>query len=670
MTTRPPDVDARRLVEIVGEAAALAEADRPAFLDRACGSDERLRQEAESLLVWAARTTAAADDVFREAVGREAAAWVREDDEVAPVVPGFRVVRELARGGMGVVYEAEQDRPRRTVALKVLRRAVADDEHRRRFDREAEVLARLEHPGIARIYGVITATDAAGERPCIVMERVVGVPITEHAARAALPWRARALLAAEVAEALQHAHARGIVHRDVKPANVLVDGSGRPRVVDLGIALEDLGAAGAVARPAGTLPYASPEQLRGPADAVDVRTDVYGLGMLTYELLAGRPALDVIGASTDEALRRAVEMVPVPLGAVDARLNGDVELVVARAVAKGPDARYPTVQAFADDLRRCVRDEPVSVRPPTAGYLLRKLVARHRGVTLAVSMLAASLVVGIVVALGLARAEARARTRSDALAQAADAARRGMATSSYRAMIVAAQAALLSGDADAAASFLETTDPAARGFEWRWLRAQVDASEERYGPADGLEDATPIAVAALGDPGTVVVLWRRPVGGEPTFLLERRRLGRGPRQIVPLGAGWIGALAGDGRAAWVASHQKVTRFDVPPEGSGAVVPGVTVEVGAPVVALAAPRTANGPVAAVAGIDGRSEVRLLRHDGTVGPGWRLPADRSEFAVRSDGLGVVVGTGAGDAVHLDASGARALGWHGPSIASIAV
>ena len=313
-------------------------------------------------------------------------------------IEGFRILRELGRGGMGVVFEAEQLSPPRRVALKVVRGASwVDATTLQLFQREIRALARLEHPGIASLYDAGSTAD--GEH-WFAMELVRGEPLTRYAA--GRPLAERLELFRQLCDAIDYAHQRGVVHRDLKPSNVLVDGRGRVQVLDFGLAKitdQDVAATTVLSEPGairGTLAYMSPEQARGDPAAVDQRSDVYSLGAVLYELLTARVPSDVSGVHVHEAARRICEEAPERPSRIDASLRGELETIVLKALEKEPERRYPSAAALGEDLRRHLADEPILARPPSGLYHARKLVARHR---LAASLLAAvfALAVGTAV---------------------------------------------------------------------------------------------------------------------------------------------------------------------------------------------------------------------------------------------------------------------------------
>ena len=303
-------------------------------------------------------------------------------------IGNYELRRLIAVGGMGSVYEAVQDQPRRVVALKILRAALPSPAAVKRFEKEAQLLARLQHPGIAQVIEAGTHERGGRRTPYIAMEYVGGArPITVYADAQRLDRRARLALFAEVCDAVHHGHARGVIHRDLKPSNILVDQSGRAKVIDFGVSrtIDADPASYTVAMESGqligTLQYMAPEQCDRAADA-GTGADVYALGVVLYELLTGRVPYDVLATSLAEAVRVIREQPPRPPSQVDRSLRGDLETVVLTALHKSPQRRYASAAALGEDVRRFLAGDPIGARRDSVGYLVRarvrKFVARHQ----------------------------------------------------------------------------------------------------------------------------------------------------------------------------------------------------------------------------------------------------------------------------------------------------
>jgi tetratricopeptide (TPR) repeat protein len=419
-----------RLKSIVLEARELEGAARAAFLAAACGEDDELRLEAESLLAHAqdavpVLSTAAAVRF----VDPDALALEREPDEEAQpeAVGPYRIRRILGQGGMGTVYEAEQVKPiSRVVALKLIRRGLDTDAVIARFMAERQALALMDHPAIARVLDAGASLDG---RPYFVMELVTGVPITEYCRDRKLGIRQVLQLFLAVCQGVRHAHQKGIVHRDLKPSNVLVretDGVAMPKIIDFGIAKAiDASASQAALEPAtriggaiGTPDYMSPEQAGVIPGGVDTRTDVYSLGVLLYEILTARRPYSFSAYTPGEIHRvlRGPDPPPPSVAAPDRRrqLAGDLDNIVAKAIAREPANRYPSVEQFADDIRRHLDGEPVVAREATWSYRAAKFGRRHTGAVAVAATLTVLVVgAGVTFAIQAARLAAeRDRARS------------------------------------------------------------------------------------------------------------------------------------------------------------------------------------------------------------------------------------------------------------------
>jgi tetratricopeptide (TPR) repeat protein len=419
-------------MDLVGE-------ERKSYLEGACAGDGALRRDVDSLLAHDGHDDGPLGEQDIADVRQALAAAVHEsegktDTQTAEAsasalpesVDRYRIISKLGEGGMGIVYEARQEQPQRTIALKVIRPELASPSLLRRFHHEAEVLAKLHHPGIAHVYDAGTAdvAVAAGRtvrQPFFAMELVNGAPLIEFAQQRRLGVRDRLELMARVCEAVQHAHQKGIIHRDLKPANILVDSTGQPKVLDFGVAKAvdtDVQARTLrtdVGQLLGTLPYMSPEQVSGGGRDVDTRADVYALGVILFELLCERLPLDLDGRAVPEAVRIIVEQDPMPLSSVMPECRGDVETIVAKALEKDRSRRYQGAAELAADIARHLRDEPIAARPASSIYQLRKFARRNRplvtGVAAAFIVLIAGASVSTWQAMRATRAEALAAER-------------------------------------------------------------------------------------------------------------------------------------------------------------------------------------------------------------------------------------------------------------------
>ena len=318
-----------RVGSIFSQARRLAAGERTAFLQEACADDAELRDDVESLLAEHKESSGFLDtNALRDKLGAVAAESVAEQLPVPERIGAFRILGVIGEGGMGIVYEAEQDEPKRRVALKVIRGGLVTRGLLQRFRHEAEVLGQLRHPGIAQIYQAGTDDEGAGGQPFFAMELIRGRPLLEHAHHESLNVRKRLELVARICDALHHAHQKGIVHRDLKPANVLVEAgtkgeAGQPKVLDFGVArvtdadIQTVKLKTDAGQLVGTLPYMSPEQAAGDPAAIDIRSDVYSMGVIAYELLTGRLPYAVEGKLIHEAVRVIREDDPTRLSSID-----------------------------------------------------------------------------------------------------------------------------------------------------------------------------------------------------------------------------------------------------------------------------------------------------------------------------------------------------------------
>ena len=406
----------KQIEELFHLVADLPPDQRRKQLDQACGDDDDLRREVERLLARESRGAALAEPDP-----------ARPGDRIGP----YELVRRIGEGGMGVVYEATQQEPvRRRVALKLIKWGMDTRQVIARFEIERQALARMSHPGIAR---VVDAGETDTGRPYFAMEFIDGQRITDYCQARSLDLRGRLELFSQVCTAVQHAHQKRVIHRDLKPGNVLVeeeDGRAQPKIIDFGIAkaiekpLIERSIRTELGQLIGTPEYMSPEQAAPGSAGVDTRTDVYALGALLYELLTGVSPFDaekLRQAGLEEIFRRIREDDP-PLPSArhstleGRQLRGDLDWIAMKALEKNPARRYSSASELATDIERHLQHEPVMAGPPTAGYRLRKFVRRHRVGVIAGAAVALALTLGAGLAtVGFVRAvHAEAQSREDA----------------------------------------------------------------------------------------------------------------------------------------------------------------------------------------------------------------------------------------------------------------
>ncbi|MCI0334697.1 MAG: serine/threonine-protein kinase [Planctomycetes bacterium] len=458
------DNDAKTIFGKAQEFAAPAE--RAAYLAEACGGDAGLRGEVERLLAAAGE---AGSFMAGPAVATlHTAAFQRVSEGPGTVIGPYKLMEQIGEGGFGLVFVAEQHRPvRRKVALKIIKPGMDTRDVIARFEAERQALALMDHPNIAKVFDA-GATDTG--RPYFVMELVRGIPITEYCDQEHLTPRERLELFVSLCHAIQHAHQKGIIHRDVKPTNVLVTlHDGRPvvKVIDFGVAkalsqqLTERTIYTQFAQMLGTPLYMSPEQAAMSGLDIDTRSDIYSLGVLLYELLTGTTPFDrerLKQAAVDE-IRRIIreEEPPKPstrlsqsgerLPSIAAQRNtepaklsklvrGELDWIVMKCLEKDRNRRYETANGLARDVDRFLKDEPVQACPPSVSYTFRKFARRNKAALATVAIVAMSLVLGTAVSIWQATVARRAEALADARLEAETQARRQAATEAAKATTI------------------------------------------------------------------------------------------------------------------------------------------------------------------------------------------------------------------------------------------
>ncbi|HEX2838550.1 MAG TPA: protein kinase [Phycisphaerales bacterium] len=440
-----------RVREVYERVVDLEGPDRERVLREVCGADGALRSEVEALL-RAGQDAQSFMENPPSAVSLEELAAIASTDSgtfrKGEKFGAFTLLEPLGQGGMGVVYMAEQDRPRRTVALKLIRSPFLSPQLLRRFEQEAQVLGLLRHPGIAQIYEAGSAPGPDGRvQPYYAMELVRGKPLIAFANERGLGVRDRLQLFSLICDAVQHAHQKGVIHRDLKPANILVEDAeattGRsfagttsttsgpqPKILDFGVARitgSDIAVTTAgtdVGQLVGTIPYMSPEQVRGDVHGIDTRSDVYALGVVLFELLTGRLPYDVKGKTIAAAAMTITNEEPTSPGRIIASLRGDIETIVLKALEKAPERRYQSAAELASDVRRHLADLPIIARPATTAYQFRKFARRNKALVGGIIAAFVLLTAGVVgTSIGLVRARSAQRLAEQRESEARIAAR-------------------------------------------------------------------------------------------------------------------------------------------------------------------------------------------------------------------------------------------------------
>jgi WD40 repeat protein/serine/threonine protein kinase len=458
-------------LEIFGAAVELPPESRAEYIDQACGENLSLRAEVESLL----RAHADGGASFLEHPLRIAPSSGMFSNLFGGTAVGtrlgpYRLVRQLAAGGMGAVYLAERidDAYQKHVAIKLIHPGLWGSDAVARFRRERQVLADLEHPGIARL---LDGGSTDRDQPDLVMEYVDGLSIDRWCQEQKLDIAQRLTLFLEVCEAVLYAHQNLVIHRDLKPGNILVDRTGRVKLLDFGIA-KVLGEPGTVERDDLThtsMPltprYASPEQISG--NRMTTATDIYSLGVVLYELITGCSPYDLKGKSQTQIAKTIAHEEPVPPSRraekADARrISGDLDMIVLKALQKDPARRYLTVEEFAADIHRHLTGLPVLARPDTIRYRLSKFAARNQALVSASAGIFFIVILALVVTIQAYREARRAQHEAE--------------WNAYEASLAAAESALRAAQVGEAAGHLDAAPAAMRSWEWNHLHARLDRS--------------------------------------------------------------------------------------------------------------------------------------------------------------------------------------------------
>ena len=410
------------LQQLFEEASELEGPAREAFLTEACGDNAKLRAEVEELLQIAEEE--GSSDPFSDVrieESRSALESIVEEggfEWVPERIGDYEIVRRIGAGGMGVVYEALQESPRRRVAIKLLNPMQVTKDRLRRFRQEAEVLGKLQHPGIAQIFEAGTFDAGHGPQPFFAMELVDGVDLKTFCEREQLSPAKRMKIIEVICDAVQHAHDRGVIHRDLKPDNVLVDEHGQPKILDFGIARADttdvistiLTEEGQIV---GTLAYMAPEQLESNPETVTAAVDVHALGVVLYELLTGRLPREVDKLPPAAAIAKLSNADAPRAGKVNPGLRGDIETILGKALEVESDRRYASASALGKDIRLFLDARPIEARKASGFYRVQKFARRNRSVVVGLAATFVTLIAGYLVVSSLSLELDQQRTQAD-----------------------------------------------------------------------------------------------------------------------------------------------------------------------------------------------------------------------------------------------------------------
>ena len=406
-----------RLQSLFGSAVDLPPDEQERFLDAACGEDLELLADIRSLLA----SDLKGGEAISSAVGEEASLILDAETPVGSRLGAWKVMKEIGRGGMGTVYLAvrDDDQYRKRVAIKVVKRGMDTDEVLSRFRSERQILANLDHAYIARLLDAGTTGEG---RPFLVMDYVDGQPVGEFCRERGLGPKAICDLFLRILEAVAHAHRNLVVHRDLKPGNILVTAEGIPKLLDFGVAKllregADAGATVAAVRTY-TPEYASPEQVRG--QAVTTATDIYSLGAVLHELLTGERAQKIASSDHAEVERVVCETEVRRPSLVRKGIDSDLDNIVLMAMRKAPERRYRSADQMAEDIRRYLHGRPIAARRDSFVYRAGKFIGRNRLAVTAAALVFASLVAGVAASLYQARLAVAARRVAETQRQVAE----------------------------------------------------------------------------------------------------------------------------------------------------------------------------------------------------------------------------------------------------------
>jgi eukaryotic-like serine/threonine-protein kinase len=473
--------DLKRLAhELFKQAIELDEPERELFVCERAGGNHQLYEEVMQLLGAVGRT-----QEFLEAPALPSLANSEQVSSPQPfaspppapdAIGNYLVVGVLGVGGMATVYEAIQEKPRRRVALKVLNQSMARTDAYVRFLFETEALARLQHPGVAQIYEAGAAPlGPDGPAPFFAMELVPdAVTITAYVKRHAMSLHDIIVMFTSVCDAIHHGHQHGVIHRDIKPGNVLVDREGRPKVIDFGIArTTESGAEPLTSRTdfrqiIGTLNYMSPEQC-GSTDEIDIRADVYSLGVLLYELVCGCLPHDLSGMPLPAAVHTIVHDPPRKPDAQAVRGDRDLEAIMLKAIEKNPERRYDSASALASDLRHWLDHLPIEARAPGVVDQCRLFARRNRALVAGgASVLVSIVLLAVISSYFVVRLSEEVHRRRGAEAQIIEERDRAL-WQAYTAQIAGAISAMKNGDYRQMRSRLAEVTHPKRSWEWKFL---------------------------------------------------------------------------------------------------------------------------------------------------------------------------------------------------------